>query len=150
MPLIIRNGRAAACQGVAPRKRSFPALATGFPPAGPTLTKLLRIVYAILTAGGFFLNCIAFRSRPAQKRPALHNGTREQESTPMREIEAGTLLLFPAALAVAFLLWVLWNLLKQDRQIASWLAARRRKSLASSQRTDLRTMPSRPAILHRG
>jgi hypothetical protein len=68
----------------------------------------------------------------------------------MREIEAGTLLLFPAALAVAFLLWVLWNFLKQDRQIASWLAARRRKSLAGSQRTDLRTTPSRPAILHRG
>jgi hypothetical protein len=68
----------------------------------------------------------------------------------MREIEAGTLLLFPAALAVAFLLWVLWNFLKQDRQIASWLAARRRRSLASPQRADLRTIPSRPAILHRG
>jgi hypothetical protein len=68
----------------------------------------------------------------------------------MSEIEAGTLLLFPTALAVAFLLWVLWNLLTQDRQIASWLAARRRKSLASSQRADLRTMPSRPSILHKG
>ena len=65
-----------------PANGRFPALSPGFPPAGLALTKPLRIVYAILTAAGFCLNCIAFRSRLARRRPALRNGTREQESTP--------------------------------------------------------------------
>jgi hypothetical protein len=61
----------------------------------------------------------------------------------MREIGAGTLLLIPATLAVAFMLWVLWNFLKEDSRIASWLAARRKKSVAGSKPSVLRAMPSR-------
>lgn len=64
----------------------------------------------------------------------------------MLEFNAGTLLFLPATLAVAFMFWVLWNLLKQDRQIASWIAVRRKKAVARSQRGDLIDLPSRPAM----
>jgi uncharacterized protein HemY len=65
----------------------------------------------------------------------------------MLEFSTVAFLLIPASLAVAFLLWVLWNFLKQDPEIASWIAARRRKSLASSKRSDLISMPSgQPAL----
>ena len=150
MPLMIRNARAAACQGAAPRKRSSPrpchAIPAGWPSPYKALTNRLCRPYR----RWFLLELYRFplRARPEETRLAQRNAGTGVD--PMREIEAGTLLLFPTALAVAFLLWVLWNLLKQDRQIASWIAARRRKSLASSQRTDRRSMPSRPAILHRG
>jgi uncharacterized protein HemY len=60
----------------------------------------------------------------------------------MLEFSAVAFLLIPTSLAVAFLLWVLWNFLKEDRQVASWLAARRRKADASSQRSSLRSIPS--------
>jgi hypothetical protein len=64
----------------------------------------------------------------------------------MPEFNAGTLLLFPATLAVAFMFWVLWNLLKQDRQIGAWMAVRRKKAAAGSRRAGLRNFPSRPAM----
>jgi hypothetical protein len=38
----------------------------------------------------------------------------------MIETNAGALLLVPASLAVAFLLWVLWNFWKDDRRQASF------------------------------
>jgi threonine/homoserine/homoserine lactone efflux protein len=34
----------------------------------------------------------------------------------MLEINAGTLLLIPVSLAVAFLLWVLWNMWRDERR----------------------------------
>jgi len=38
----------------------------------------------------------------------------------MLEINAGAVLVTLASLAVAFMLWVLWNLLKQDKQCAAF------------------------------
>jgi hypothetical protein len=38
----------------------------------------------------------------------------------MLEINAGAVLVTLASLAVAFMLWVLWNLLKQDKQFAAF------------------------------
>ena len=38
----------------------------------------------------------------------------------MLEINAGAVLVTLASLAVAFMLWVLWNLLKQDSQFAAF------------------------------
>jgi uncharacterized protein HemY len=60
----------------------------------------------------------------------------------MLEFSTVAFLLIPASLAVAFLLWVLWNFLKQDPEIASWIAVRRRKADAGSRRSNLRGMPS--------
>ena len=123
---------------------------TGIPAGWPSPYKAFTDRLCHPYRRGFLLELyrIPLQARPEETRLAQRNARTGVDL--MREIEAGTLLLFPAALSVAFLLWVLWNLLKQDRQIASWLAARRRKSLGGSQRTDLSGTPSRRVILHRG
>jgi hypothetical protein len=59
----------------------------------------------------------------------------------MLEISTDALLLIPACLAVTFMLWVLWNFLKQDRQVASLIAARRKKAAARPQLSGIRGLP---------
>jgi hypothetical protein len=76
-------------------------------------------MHTILIAFDFCWNCNVFRSRRAQEtRLAQRNAG--IGINPMIEINAGTLLLIPVSLAVAFLLWVLWNLWRDEKRRTSF------------------------------
>jgi hypothetical protein len=147
MPRKIRYARPVACQGApTPKMSRTPVHPRHFPAPRPPLTKLLRVVYFILTDPDFCWSSDVFRSGcMSGTRPSRRNAGTGVNS--MLEISTDALLLIPACLAVTFMLWVLWNLLKEERRIASLIAARRKKSVARSQRSGLRSLPSQqPAI----
>ena len=67
----------------------------------------------------------------------------------MPEIGTIALLLVPVALAVAFLLWVLWNFLLEDRRFASLLAKHRQKAAAASPHSSLRSISTHQTVFPR-
>jgi uncharacterized membrane protein YbaN (DUF454 family) len=67
----------------------------------------------------------------------------------MLQIRTDLLLLVPLIPAMAFMLWVLWNFLKEDRRFAPLLARHRQKAAVASPKSSRRSIPSQPAAFHR-
>lgn len=83
--------------------------------AFPSLTKPLRFAFSILTGGDFCWRSAAFLSLRVCIWPGPQGGRRDEGHT-MLTFNAGYLLLVPVALSVAFMLWVLWNLHKDEKR----------------------------------
>ena len=115
---MIRNVRTMRCQGAGGGAEGL-VFGSGCSEEGQlrTFTKPLLFAYSPFIEGGFSLRKrILRRNRGATTGARPHLDGRWEAPMPMDSLHLESLWLIPLALAVSFLMWVIWNIEKDIRR----------------------------------